>query len=144
MIINIKDIELTEDKYNQIINLYSYFKKIKKNKLSFKKLKEIIKNLNDNHYILFYIENNIIKGAITLLIEQKIIHDGGSVGHIEDFIVLEEYRNQDIGKLLLNYVINLSEQNNCYKCILNCDSSLIEYYKKFKFIKKGINMALYF
>ena len=144
MIVNIKDLQLTEDIYNQIINLYSYFKKIKKINLTFKKLQEIIKNLNDNHYILFYIENNIIKGAITLFIEQKIIHDGGLVGHIEDYIVLEEYRSQGIGKMLLNYVIQLCKQHLCYKCILNCDTKLIEYYKKFKFVKKGVNMSLYF
>ena len=144
MIQNIKKIELTEINYNQICELYSIFKKINKNIFSFDKLKEIIKNLPDNHNIYLFFKDNEIIGAITLIIEQKIIHDGKCVGHIEDYVIKEEHRKTEVSTMLLNYVKILFEQNNCYKIILDCNPLLEEYYNKKGYKNKGIYMAYYF
>lgn len=144
MIQNIKTIELTEANYNQICELYSNFKKINKNVLSFNKLKEIIKKLPDNHNIYVFLKDNEIIGAITLIIEQKIIHDGKCVGHIEDFVIKHEHRKTEVSRLLLNYVKILCEQNNCYKIILDCNPLLENYYNKKGYKNNGINMAFYF
>lgn len=144
MIVNIKDLELTEKNYNEIINIYNEFTLIDPLVLTFSKLKKIISELGVKHNIYFYKKDEKIVGAITLIIEQKIIHDGKCCGHIEDFVVLEEYRSQGIGSLLIDYVINISKQNNCYKCILDCNENLENYYKKKGFIKKGIYMGNYF
>ena len=144
MIVNIKDLELTEKNYNEIINIYNEFTLIDPLVLTFSKLKKIISELGVKHNIYFYKKDEKIVGAITLIIEQKIIHDGKCCGHIEDFVVLEEYRSQGIGSLLIDYVINISKQNNCYKCILDCNENLESYYKKKGFVKKGIYMGNYF
>tara|TARA_Y100000389_G_C17268188_1_gene416551 strand:+ start:217 stop:651 length:435 start_codon:yes stop_codon:yes gene_type:complete len=144
MIQNIKKIELTQINYNQICELYSIFKKINKNIFSFDKLKEIIKNLPDNHNIYLFFKDNEIIGAITLIIEQKIIHDGKCVGHIEDYVIKEEHRKTEVSSMLLNYVKILCEQNNCYKIILDCNPLLEDYYNKKGYKNKGIYMAYYF
>jgi len=144
MIVNIKDLELTEKNYNEIINIYNAFSLIDPLVLTFSKLKKIISQLPVKHNIYFYMTDDKIVGAITLIIEQKIIHNGKCCGHIEDFVVLEEYRSQGIGSLLIDYVINISKQNNCYKCILDCNENLESYYKKKEFVKKGIYMGNYF
>lgn len=144
MIVNIKDLELTEKNYNEIINIYNAFSLIDPLVLTFSKFKKIISQLPLKHNIYFYMIDDKIVGAITLIIEQKLIHNGRCCGHIEDFVVLEEYRSQGIGSLLINYVINISKQNNCYKCILDCNENLESYYKKKGFVKKGIYMGNYF
>lgn len=144
MIINIKNLELLSERYYEIINLYSYLSKINSNILTFEKFKSIIKNLPDNHNIYVFIENKQIVGAITLLVEQKLIHGGKCVGHIEDFVVHKNYRNKNIGKSLLDNVITKSKIQNCYKCILDCDETLVKYYEKFGFVNKGNFMGLYF
>ena len=141
MIINIKSLILNEIYYNQIIQLYNNFSKII---LDFKNLKSLIERLPQNHNIYFYLNNDKIVGAITLIIEEKIIHNGGKVGHIEDFVVLEEYRNQGIGTLLYNYVKILCEENKCYKMILDCNELIENYYIKKGFVKKGSYMTYYF
>ncbi len=143
MIINIKKLKLNENYYNQIIELYSTFTEFNKQIFDFNKLTTIVKNLNTNHNILFYLENDIIIGAITLIIEQKIIHNGYKVGHIEDFVIKEEYRKKNIGSLLLNYIKLLCQENDCYKIILNSSPLLENYYIKHGFEKKGNCMALY-
>ena len=144
MIVSIKDLELSEKNYNEIINLYNVFTLIDPLELTYLKLKKIISDLSNKHNIYFYIIDEKIVAGITLIIEQKLIHNGKSCGHIEDFVVLEEYRSKGIGKQLLNYVINKSKQNNCYKCILDCNENLESYYKKKGFVKKGIYMGNYF
>tara|TARA_B110000971_G_C19797532_1_gene402693 strand:- start:156 stop:590 length:435 start_codon:yes stop_codon:yes gene_type:complete len=144
MIQNIKTIELTEANYNEICELYSNFKKINKNVFSLNLLKEIIKKIPDNHNIYLFFKNNEIIGAITLIIEQKIIHHGKCVGHIEDYVIKEEYRKTEVSKMLLNYVKILCEQNNCYKIILDCNPLLENYYIKNGYKTNGIYMAYYF
>ena len=125
MIVNIKDLELNEKNYNEIVKIYKVFSLIDELVLTLPKLKKIILELPKNHNIYFYITaDNKIVGAITLIIEQKLIHNGKCSGHIEDFVVLEEYRSQGIGGLLIDYAINISKQNNCYKCILDCNENL--------------------
>ena len=135
LIKNIKTIDLSDKNYKQIISLYSEFGDIDPRVITIDKLKNIVTNLNDNHYILFYICKNKIIAGITVLIEQKIIHNGKCVGHIEDLVVLKNYRNCGIGRVLINHAIDLCNRNNCYKCILNCDQALDAYYVKQGFIK---------
>jgi glucosamine-phosphate N-acetyltransferase len=144
MIVNIKTLELNETNYNEIINLYNYFGFNDKKILDFKNFKSLIERLPKNHNIFLYLENEKIVGGITLIIEEKIIHSGGKVGHIEDFIVLDKYRNKGIGKQLYNYVKILCEQNKCYKMILDCNELIENYYIKKGFVKKGSYMGYYF
>jgi len=144
MIKSLKDLELNENNYNEIIHLYNNFSIINKQIFDFTSLKSLIERLPNNHNIYFYLINNKIVGGITLIIEEKIIHNGGKVGHIEDFVVLDSYRKQGIGNLLINYVKNLCIQNKCYKIILDCDEALENYYIKKGFTKKGSYMGYYF
>ena len=143
---DIRCIDISREKYKEIIELYSNFKKIDNKILTIEKLDSIIEKIyyNKNHYIYFYISKDKIIGAITLFIEQKIIHDGMCVGHIEDLVVNKKYRGMGVGKILLNHVIDKSKENNCYKCILDCDISLENYYLNNGFTKKGLYMAKYF
>lgn len=144
MIINIKNLEINDDTYQQIINLYNNFTEINKKEFTIEKLKKFISDINNNHKIFLFLIDNTIVGAITIILEQKIIHDGKSVCHIEDFVILENYRKTDIGELLINFSINLAKKNNCYKCILNCHEYLKNYYIKQGFINKELCMVKYF
>jgi len=145
MIINIKSLDLNYFYYNQIINLYTSFSNFNKENFTIETLKTLVKKIPNNHHVLFILnDRDEIIAGITLIIEQKIIHNGGKVGHIEDFVVLEEYRKKGIGAELFNYVKNICEINNCYKIILDCDPTLETFYEKKGFTKKGNYMALYF
>ena len=145
MILNAKDLILDKKYYNQILDLYSIFTKFDNNIMTHVKLKNIFENLPENHIIKFYLdeENNII-AAITIIIEQKIIHNGECVGHIEDFVVAEKEQHKGIGALLLEHVSQIAKQKNCYKVILDCHPILENYYIKKGFSRKGNNMGLYF
>jgi len=144
-IISIRNIIITSKTCDQLIELYNYFGENKE--LNYKIFNDILKNIlqNNNHNIFLYIDDsNNILGALTLLTEQKFIHNGKCVAHIEDFVVKQEYRSQNIGKDLMNYAINYAKQNNCYKIILDTDTKLVNYYRNYGFVNKGIYMGYYF
>ena len=85
-----------------------------------------------NSKIIVAIMNNKIIASAKLIIEHKFYD---SVGHIEDVIVDEKYRNWDIGSTLLSYLINYCKKSlihGCYKIVLNAKDELSHFYKMFK------------
>ena len=104
---------------------------------------EIINNLTDSHKMFVCIYNITIPiGIITLLIEQKLIHGGAKIGHIEDLVVQKNFRHLKIGKKLLEHCIDYATHQECYKIILNCHESLENYYTFNHFHKSGIQMRI--
>ena len=108
------------------------------------KAKEILEKikLNPNHIIHVAIDDKKIVGSTTLFIEQKFIHDGGLVGHIEDVVVRKDYEGQGIGMKLVSFLLDVAKQRKCYKTILNCEDSLKPFYEKIGF-KKATNEMRY-
>jgi glucosamine-phosphate N-acetyltransferase len=129
------------DYYKGYIGLLQQLTKAEK--MTYKKFKQLLDNTIAIIYVIEDIENKKIIATGTLLKEQKIIHNGGKVGHIEDIVVDNEYRGKGLGKKLLQHIINIAEKD-CYKVILNCKNSVKPFYEKFKFKEHSINMAIYF
>ena len=139
MIKNIKHIELTQNVYHEITNLYNLFSEIDKSVLTFKEFKSIIEKLPDTHNIYLYYIDECIVGAITLLIEQKLYNT--KIGNIRDCIVLLEYRDYDIDTKLLNFIVNTSIKNKCSKLNIECKEYLENVYNKRGFYRDGIYMT---
>ena len=99
------------------------------------KAKEILKKIkqNTNHIIYVAIDNKKIVGSTTLLIEQKFIHDGGLVGHIEDVVVRKDYERNGIGIKLITSMLERAKEKNCYKTILDCKDDVKQFYERIGF-----------
>jgi len=99
------------------------------------KANEILKKIkqNPNHIIYVAIDNKKIVGSTTLLIEQKFIHDGGLVGHIEDVVVRKDYEGKGIGIKLVMSMLERAKEKNCYKTILDCKDDVKQFYEKIGF-----------
>ena len=128
---------------------YNYIKLL--NQLSDTNKFDIDQNLANNFYSLLN-ENHIVKtiknrhdqvivGTVTIIKEQKIIHNFGKVGHIEDVVVDQSLRGSGLGKKLIE--VAKRECNDCYKIILNCSDENIEFYKKCGFERKQNQMVIY-
>ena len=144
-IISLRDIIFTNTLCTQLIELYNNFGE--NDQLNYENCKTILKNIltNNNHNIFLYCDSsNNILGTLTLLVEQKFIHNGKCAAHIEDFVVKQEFRGQNIGKDLINHATNYAKDHNCYKIILDTNSKLENYYNSYGFINKGTYMGLYF
>ena len=105
-------------------------------------VKNILKKIleNENHIIHVAELDGKIVGSTTLLIEQKFIHEGGFVGHIEDVVVNKEFEGQGIGMKLVLSLLDVAKEKKCYKTILNCEDKLLPFYEKIGFKQKSTEM----
>ena len=119
-----------ENGFTETLDFLSDTNKIDKNNI-----KEILKKIkqNPNHIIHVAIDDKKIVGSITLLIEQKFIHDGGLVGHIEDVVVRKDYEGKGIGMMLVTSMLERAKEKNCYKTILDCKDDVKQFYKRIGF-----------
>jgi glucosamine-phosphate N-acetyltransferase len=108
--------------------------------------KGVLSIINNNKYCRIVIaedkQNHQVVGTATLLIEQKFIHNGGKVGHIEDVVTRKGYEGKGIGKEILNELIKIAKENGCYKIILDCNEKIIKFYEKIGFRKHSTMMRL--
>jgi glucosamine-phosphate N-acetyltransferase len=85
-----------------------------------------------------------VVGAVTLLIERKFIHGGGSVGHIEDVAVDRRHQRRGIGTALVEHAIEAARHAGCYKVILDCFDPLVPFYERMGFrpFNRGLRLDL--
>lgn len=95
-------------------------------------------NRQSNTHSLVAIIKNEIVGYGSIIIEAKI--RGGKVGHIEDIVSHKKYRNQGIGKKVLNALYKIAKKNNCYKIILQCKEKNLDFYQNNHYEENGISM----
>jgi len=104
---------------------------------------DILNQITQQNITIYVIEdNNSILGISSILIEQKFIHNGGRVGHIEDVVVDKKSRGLGVGKMLIEKCVEKAKQEGCYKVILDCDRKNVGFYTKCGFHEKGICMRL--
>ena len=83
-------------------------------------------------------------GSGTIIYEPKIIHGCKKVGHIEDIVVHTSFRSNGIANNIIDKLVNLAKDNNCYKVILDCATGLTIFYEKNGFQCSGNQMSKYF
>lgn len=107
-----------------------------------KKVKEIFKKIRSdkNYKIYVAVLDSKVVGTTTLFIEQKFIHDGGKVGHIEDVAVRKEYQGKGIGQKVVKTLLEYAKKEGCYKTILDCNEDLISFYEKIGFKRYSSTM----
>lgn len=101
--------------------------------------KNFIDNTSSNSIVGLYNGKIIAYGSI--VIENKI--RGEYAGHIEDIVVDHSVRGKNIGVKLVNELIKIGEQQNCYRITLTCSESLIKFYEKTGFKVNNISMKRY-
>ena len=104
--------------------------------------KEILKKIIGNPDQIIHVAevDGKVVGSTTLLIEQKFIHKGGKVGHIEDVVVSKEFEGRGIGIKLVTSLLEVAKAKNCYKTILDCKDELIPFYERIGFKQESNQM----
>lgn len=113
--------------------------------IDYMRFKEFIYDVESspNHFV-FVMESlhppRTIVATATIWIEPKMIHNFQSVGHIEDVVVDASMRGQGLGRCMIEELIEFAKSKRCYKVILHCDASKVDFYEKCGFEKRGIEM----
>ncbi|GEQ71408.1 hypothetical protein JCM33374_g5091 [Metschnikowia sp. JCM 33374] len=85
-------------------------------------------------------QNNVVATGM-LLVEQKLIHGCGKVGHIEDIAVAKSEQGKKLGNSLIEYLSKLAEDKGCYKVILDCSKTNVGFYEKCGYKDAGVEMS---
>lgn len=77
----------------------------------------------------------------SIVIEHKLIHSCGKVGHIEDVVVNDQYRGQHIGKNMIRQLMAIGRAYHVYKFVLQCDEKNVPFYESLDFRKETVQMV---
>lgn len=139
--------------------MVSFIRKIQKDDVGVLSLLSQLSDTVDNNSTLFedYVNNipkyqhtlvieldGAIVGVGTIFIEKKLIHSFGNVGHIEDIVIDRRVRGKGYGKLLIQNLIQIANSTGCYKCILNCSTENIPFYKSCGFTPSASQLSIRF
>ena len=64
----------------------------------------------------------------SVLIENKFLHCGSRVGHIEDVVVDRDTRGTGLGQKIVEHCIAYCRDVGCYKVILDCSNKNVPFY----------------
>eukprot|EP01088_Endostelium_zonatum_P001235 TRINITY_DN11534_c0_g1_i1.p1 TRINITY_DN11534_c0_g1~~TRINITY_DN11534_c0_g1_i1.p1 ORF type:complete len:160 (+),score=27.41 TRINITY_DN11534_c0_g1_i1:104-583(+) len=102
-----------------------------------------LKHETYNLFVLEDVQKSKVIGCATLLVELKFVHNCGKVGHIEDVVVDSTYRGLNLGKLIINHLMQVGKAAGCYKIHLDCSEKNVPFYQKCGFTRKEIQMVWY-
>ena len=95
-----------------------------------------------SHLFTAVVERGKVIGATTLLVEKKLIHKGGLVGHIEDVAVRGGYEGKGVGRALVGAAVERARDLGCYKVILDCSEDVVGFYEKLGFRRHEVGMRI--
>jgi len=84
---------------------------------------------NNDHQVFVYEREGEVLGTATILVENKLLHYGSRVGHIEDVVVDQNKRLGGVGKELIQKCVEFAEERLCYKVILDCGEHNVAFYE---------------
>lgn len=79
-----------------------------------------------------------------LLVEKKVIHLCGKVGHIEDIAVANTEQGKNLGRAMITRLTDIAKTIGCYKVILDCSPHNVGFYEKCGYSKAGLEMCTRF
>lgn len=86
-------------------------------------------------------ENDHVVATGMLVVEQKLIHGCGKVGHVEDIAVAKNQQGKKLGNFLIELLSELARANGCYKVILDCSAHNVGFYEKCGYKDSGVFMS---
>lgn len=124
--------------YTKYLPLISSFRETH---FSYDTFSSFLQSIPHTMEIWIYEEKQEIVGTITILFEPKLIFNTCTFAHIEDVCVSESVRKQGIGSKLLEFAIQRAVDTNCRKITLDCADTLIPFYSKNGFDRRGNQMS---
>lgn len=88
--------------------------------------------------------NQKVVSVGSIVLERKIIHNCGLVGHIEDIAVDKNQQGKKLGLNLIKALTEIGKSQGVYKIILDCAEKNVEFYKKCGYSVAGIEMSIRF
>ena len=92
--------------------------------------------------VYLLIKNETVVGTCCIILDYKIFHDAFAI-HLEDVVIHKDSRGKGLGQEMVREVIEkIKEYGNCYKIILDCNESNVEFYTAVGFSRHEVEMRL--
>lgn len=88
------------------------------------------------------VDGELVVGVGTLIVENKVIHGASIAGRIEDVAVDADYQGEGVGRQLLEGILQLASDLDCYKVTLSCNEENVGFYEKCGFRRHDIGMRI--
>lgn len=102
-------------------------------------------NSHENFRYTLVVVNSDLPGSISavgsLILEPKLIHQCGLVGHIEDISVSSKEQGKGLGIQLIKILDHICQSRGAYKSILNCSEQVRSFYNKCGYQSTGHMMV---
>ncbi len=136
--------EATKSDLPQIIGLLSQLSLRGESDTPLKKAESIFKKIRRYPFYKIYVTvlDEQIVGVFELLIMDNLAHLGMPSAIIEDVVVAAEHRRRGIGKVMMNYAMNVCREMGCYKITLSSNLKREEahdFYESLGFQKHGFS-----
>lgn len=100
------------------------------------------KRLRDGIHTYIALVEGVVVGTASLFIEQKFIHSGGRVGHIEDVAVRKDLQLKGLGTRLVEHATEEARRQGCYKVLLNCFEDRVGFYQRLGYRRQDVGMRI--
>lgn len=96
---------------------------------------QLFKDLKLNTHQMVYVSvvDEQVVGCATIIFEQKFIHNGGKVAHLEDLVVRKKYRGNGIAEDIIRTLLDIAEKEGCYKTLSDCTNKILPFWQKIGF-----------
>lgn len=130
---------LSRDDYKDYLPLIQDFRPTEFTEAEYK---DFMDTLPPNMNIYVLVDDTQIVGTITVIYEPKLIFNRCTFAHIEDVCVLKTYRSKGYGSILVQHVISEARKKGCMKVTLVCNESVLPFYLKNNFEKRGVQCSM--
>ncbi len=136
--------EATKSDLPQIIGLLSQLSLRGEPNTPLKKAESIFRKIRRYPFYKIYVTvlDEQIVGVFELVIMDNLAHLGMPSAIIEDVVVAAEHRRRGIGKVMMNYAMNVCREMGCYKLALSSNLKREEahdFYESLGFRKHGFS-----
>ena len=136
---NVSLVEIKKNHMKSVIDLLQFISDYKPDEKDYDQIWDEFQS-QTNYFGLVALDEKVgVVGYGCIFIERKI--RGGKMGHIEDIAVLPDFRKKGIGRLLVNALYQISQEEKCYKVSLACKEHNLSFYQKCDFVIDGISLS---
>lgn len=100
---------------------------------------------NDTYFTIVILnERDRVVGVGSVVVERKLIHECGLVGHIEDIAVARSEQGKKLGLRVIHALTDIGRAQGAYKIILDCSEHNVPFYEKCGYTRSGTQMSIKF
>lgn len=85
---------------------------------------------------------DLIVGTASMILEEKFIHGGRLLAHLEDVVVLPTSRRQNVATTLVQTLVDWARNREVYKIRLTCKAENVTVYESMGFFESGSEMCM--